>query len=143
MLLLDDEENVLRSLVRLFRRDGYRILAAGNVRDAFDLLAINDVQVILSDQRMSDMSGTEFLGRVKMLYPDTIRLVLSGYTDLNTVTDAINRGAIYRFLTKPWNDDELRKHIHQAFRTYEEQRRSNAGPAPVETGDGGEDRPLR
>ncbi|KAG1252923.1 hypothetical protein G6F68_011565 [Rhizopus microsporus] len=89
LLLLDDEENVLRSLVRLFRRDGYRILAAGNVRDAFDLLAINDVQVILSDQRMSDMSGTEFLGRVKMLYPDTIRLVLSGYTDLNTVTDAI------------------------------------------------------
>ncbi len=78
-----------------------------------------------------------------MLYPDTIRLVLSGYTDLNTVTDAINRGAIYRFLTKPWNDDELRKHIHQAFRTYEEQRRSNAGPVPVETGEGGEDRPQR
>ncbi len=144
LLLLDDEENVLRSLVRLFRRDGYRILAAGNVRDAFDLLAINDVQVILSDQRMSDMSGTEFLGRVKMLYPDTIRLVLSGYTDLNTVTDAINRGAIYRFLTKPWNDDELRKHIHQAFRTYEEQRRSNAGPTAVEAVDTGEDRsPLR
>lgn len=124
LLLLDDEENVLRSLVRLFRRDGYRILAAGNVRDAFDLLAVNDVQVILSDQRMSDMSGTEFFGRVKMLYPGTIRLVLSGYTDLNTVTDAINRGAIYRFLTKPWNDDELREHIRQAFRTYEEQRRS-------------------
>ncbi len=127
LLLLDDEENVLRSLVRLFRRDGYRILAAGNVRDAFDLLAINDVQVILSDQRMSDMSGTEFLGRVKMLYPDTIRLVLSGYTDLNTVTDAINRGAIYRFLTKPWNDDELREHIRQAFRTHDEKR----GGAPT------------
>ena len=125
LLLLDDEENVLRSLVRLFRRDGYRILAAGNVRDAFDLLAVNDVQVILSDQRMGDMSGTEFLGRVKMLYPETIRLVLSGYTDLTTVTDAINRGAIYRFLTKPWNDDELREHIRQAFRTHEEQRRSS------------------
>ncbi len=125
LLLLDDEENVLRSLVRLFRRDGYRILAAGNVRDAFDLLAINDVQVILSDQRMSDMSGTEFLGRVKMLYPDTIRLVLSGYTDLNTVTDAINRGSIYRFLTKPWNDDDLREHIRQAFRTHDEKRRDS------------------
>lgn len=122
LLLLDDEENVLRSLVRLFRRDGYRILAAGNVRDAFDLLATNDVQVILSDQRMSDMSGTEFLGRVKMLYPDTVRLVLSGYTDLATVTEAINRGAIYRFLTKPWNDDELREHIRQAFRTHDELR---------------------
>ncbi|KAF1685573.1 c-di-GMP phosphodiesterase [Pseudoxanthomonas broegbernensis] len=120
LLLVDDEENVLRSLVRLFRRDGYRILAAGNVRDAFDLLATNDVQVILSDQRMQDMSGTEFLGRVKMLYPDTVRMVLSGYTDLATVTDAINRGAIYRFLTKPWNDDELREHIRQAFRTHQE-----------------------
>jgi diguanylate cyclase (GGDEF) domain len=120
LLLVDDEENVLRSLVRLFRRDGYRILAAGNVRDAFDLLATNEVQVILSDQRMSDMSGTEFLGRVKTLYPDTVRMVLSGYTDLATVTDAINRGAIYRFLTKPWNDDELREHIRQAFRTHAE-----------------------
>jgi len=122
LLLVDDEQNVLRSLVRLFRRDGYRILAAGNVRDAFGLLATNQVQVILSDQRMQEMDGTEFLGRVKMLYPDTIRLVLSGYTDLATVTDAINRGAIYRFLTKPWDDNKLREHIRQAFRTYEAQR---------------------
>ena len=122
LLLVDDEQNVLRSLVRLFRRDGYRILAAGNVRDAFGLLATNDVQVILSDQRMSEMDGTEFLGRVKMLYPDTIRLVLSGYTDLATVTEAINRGAIYRFLTKPWDDSKLREHIRQAFQTYDSQR---------------------
>lgn len=127
LLLLDDEENVLRSLVRLFRRDGYRILTAGNVRDAFDLLASNDVQVILSDQRMSDMNGTEFLGQVKTLYPDTIRLVLSGYTDLATVTDAINRGAIYRFLTKPWSDDDLREHIRQAFLTYDGQRQRLEG----------------
>lgn len=121
LLLLDDEENILRSLVRLFRRDGYRILAASSVGDAFELLATNDVQVILSDQRMSDMSGTEFLGRVRVLYPDTVRLVLSGYTDLATVTEAINRGEIYRFLTKPWNDDDLREHIRQAFTTYESQ----------------------
>ena len=137
LLLLDDEENVLRSLIRLFRRDGYRILAAGNVRDAFDLLATNDVQVILSDQRMSDMNGTEFLGRVKMLYPNTVRLVLSGYTDLSTVTEAINRGAIYRFLTKPWNDDHLREHIRQAFRTYDEQhasRDSDRFGAQLDTG---------
>jgi len=118
LLLLDDEENILRALARLFRRDGYRVLAANNVQDAFDLLATNDVQVILSDQRMSDMSGTEFLGRVKRMYPGTVRLVLSGYTDLATVTEAINRGEIYRFLTKPWNDDELREHIRLAFAAY-------------------------
>jgi diguanylate cyclase (GGDEF)-like protein len=119
LLLLDDEENVLRSLVRLFRRDGYQILTANSVAEAFDLLASNAVQVILSDQRMPDMSGTEFLTRVRDLYPDTVRLILSGYTDLATITEAINLGAIYRFLTKPWNDDELREHIRDAFRAYE------------------------
>lgn len=119
LLLLDDEENVLRSLVRLFRRDGYQVLTANSVAEAFDLLASNGVQVILSDQRMPDMSGTEFLTRVRDLYPDTVRLVLSGYTDLATITEAINLGAIYRFLTKPWNDDELREHIRDAFRAYE------------------------
>lgn len=119
LLLLDDEENVLRSLVRLFRRDGYQILTANSVAEAFDLLASNGVQVILSDQRMPDMSGTEFLTRVRDLYPDTVRMVLSGYTDLATITEAINLGAIYRFLTKPWNDDELREHIRDAFRAYE------------------------
>lgn len=119
LLLLDDEENVLRSLVRLFRRDGYQILTANGVHEAFDLLASNSVQVILSDQRMPDMSGTEFLTRVRDLYPDTVRLILSGYTDLATITEAINLGAIYRFLTKPWNDDELREHIRDAFRAYE------------------------
>ena len=110
---------MLRSLVRLFRRDGYRILAVSSVSEALSLLATNEIQVILSDQRMSEMSGTEFLSQVKMLYPDTVRIVLSGYADLSTVTEAINRGAIYRFLTKPWNDAELREHIQQAFRTYE------------------------
>ncbi|HEY4554988.1 MAG TPA: EAL domain-containing protein [Lysobacter sp.] len=119
LLLLDDEENVLRSLVRLFRRDGYKILTANSVAEAFDLLASNDAQVILSDQRMPDMSGTEFLTRVRDLYPDTVRMVLSGYTDLATITEAINHGAIYRFLTKPWDDDELREHIRDAFRAFE------------------------
>ena len=127
LLLLDDEENVLRSLVRLFRRDGYTILTANSVRQAFDLLASNTVQVIVSDQRMPDMSGTEFLGRVRDLHPDTIRMVLSGYTDVTTITEAINRGAIYRFLTKPWTDEELREHIHAAFRAYE--RRAAGEPA--------------
>lgn len=119
LLLLDDEENVLRSLVRLFRRDGYHVLTAGSVHEAFDLLASNPVQVIVSDQRMPGMSGTEFLDRVHKLYPDTVRMVLSGYTDVASITEAINRGAIYRFLTKPWNDDELREHIQTAFRAHE------------------------
>ncbi|HEX5843110.1 MAG TPA: EAL domain-containing protein [Pseudomonas sp.] len=118
LLLLDDEENILRALARLLRRDGYKILMATRAQDAFELLAKHEVQVILSDQRMPEMSGTEFFSRVKDLHPDTMRIVLSGYTDLKSVTDAINQGAIYRFLTKPWDDEQLRQCIALAFREY-------------------------
>jgi diguanylate cyclase (GGDEF)-like protein len=116
LLLLDDEENVLRALTRALRRDGYRILTATTAQDAFEHLARNEVQVIISDQRMPELSGTEFLSQVKAMYPDTVRMVLSGYSDVTVVTDAINRGAIYKFLTKPWNDDDLRLQIQDAFR---------------------------
>lgn len=116
LLLLDDEENILRALARVLRRDGYKILMATRAQDAFELLAKHEVQVILSDQRMPEMNGTEFLSRVKNLYPHTVRIVLSGYTDLKSVTDAINEGAIYKFLTKPWDDELLRKDVAQAFR---------------------------
>lgn len=118
LLLLDDEDNILRALTRVLRRDGYRILTASTATEAFDLLARNDVQVIVSDQRMPAMSGTEFLSQVKQLYPRTIRMVLSGYTDLASVTEAINRGAIYKFLTKPWDDEQLRAHIVDAFQRF-------------------------
>jgi len=116
LLLVDDEENILRALSRALRRDGYRILTAMGAREGFELLAKNEVQVIISDQRMPDISGTEFLSQVKEMYPETVRIVLSGYTDLEAVTDAINRGAIYKFLTKPWNDGELRTQVREAFR---------------------------
>ena len=115
LLLLDDEENILRALARVFRRDGYRILSTTSISEAFKLLAENDVQVIISDQRMPEMSGTEFLSQVKAIHPETVRIVLSGYTDLKSVTDAINEGAIYKFLTKPWDDKQIRAHIQQAF----------------------------
>uniref|UniRef100_UPI0030DB15C6 EAL domain-containing protein n=1 Tax=uncultured Marinobacter sp. TaxID=187379 RepID=UPI0030DB15C6 len=118
LLLLDDETNILRALSRVLRRDGYRILSSTSVREAFELLAANDVQVIISDQRMPEMSGTEFLSQVKNIYPDTVRLVLSGYTDLKSVTDAINEGSIYKFLTKPWDDQQIRAHVKQAFVYY-------------------------
>ena len=119
LLLLDDEENILTSLTRLLRRDGYKILRATHALAAMDLLAQNRVGVIISDQRMPEMSGVEFLRRVKRLYPDTVRMVLSGYTDLKSVTDAINEGAVYKFLTKPWDDDLLRANIQEAFQRYE------------------------
>ena len=115
LLILDDEPNIIRALSRLLRRDGYRILATTEAQEAFQLLAENDVQVIISDQRMPEISGTEFLSQVKDIYPETIRIVLSGFTDLKSVTDAINEGAIYKFLTKPWEDDQLRQNVREAF----------------------------
>lgn len=116
ILLVDDEENILAALRRLLRRDGYRILTAGGGQAGLQLLAENSVDVIVSDQRMPNMTGVEFLRQVKALYPETVRLVLSGYTELQSITDAINEGAIYKFLTKPWEDDLLRANIEEAFR---------------------------
>lgn len=115
ILLVDDEPNILNALSRLFRRDGYRIFTATNAHDAFEILAGNNVHVVISDQRMPEMSGTQFLARVKSIYPDTVRIVLSGYSDVKSVTEAINEGAIYRFETKPWNDEELRNYVRKAF----------------------------
>ncbi|MEO8459848.1 MAG: EAL domain-containing protein [Dokdonella sp.] len=119
LLLVDDEPNVLKSLARLLRREGYEIHMATGAKEGFDILARHKIQVIVSDQRMPGISGTEFLSQVKEMYPDTVRMVLSGYTDLATVTSAINRGAIYRFLTKPWDDEDLRTQISEAFRSFD------------------------
>jgi len=119
LLLLDDEPNVLSSLMRLLRRDGYQILPAHNAQEAFSLLATHEVQVVVSDQRMPEMSGTDFLSRVRKLYPGTVRIILSGYAELESVLNAINRGEIYRFYTKPWDDQALRDNIRDAFRYHE------------------------
>jgi PAS domain S-box-containing protein len=119
LLLLDDEPNILRSLRRVFRAQPWTVHTAGTPDEAFELLARHPVGVVMSDQRMPLMRGTDFLARVKQLYPDTMRIVLSGYTELQSVTDAINEGAIYKFLTKPWNDEALNQEIEQAFRQHE------------------------
>lgn len=126
LLLVDDEENIASALVRLLRRDGYRILKANGGQAGLDLLEQHEVGVIVSDQRMPEMSGVEFLSRVKDLYPSTVRMVLSGYTELASVTDAINRGAIYKFLTKPWDDAQLRADVEEAFQRFEAMRKEEA-----------------
>ena len=115
LLLVDDEENITSALVRLLRRDGYNILRANSGEAGLALLAQNEVGVIISDQRMPEMSGVEFLSKVRERYPDTVRIVLSGYTELNSVTDAINRGAVYKFLTKPWEDESAAGQCGRGF----------------------------
>ncbi|HEX6828358.1 MAG TPA: EAL domain-containing protein, partial [Burkholderiales bacterium] len=119
LLIVDDEPNVLASLNRALRREDYRILAVGSPQEGMEMLATHNVGVILSDQRMPEMTGTEFLSRVKLMYPRVVRIILSGHTDLATITDAINRGAVYKFLTKPWEDAVLRATLREAFERYE------------------------
>jgi CheY-like chemotaxis protein len=119
LLLVDDEENILASLKRLLRRGDFHIVTATSAAEGLQRLAEIDVDVIVSDQRMPNMTGVEFLRRAKDLYPHTVRIVLSGYTELQSITDAINEGSIYKFLTKPWEDDLLRANIEEAFRQKE------------------------
>jgi CheY-like chemotaxis protein len=116
LLLVDDEPHICAALARMLRPDGYSILTANSGSEGLELLSVNPVQVIISDQRMPGMSGTEFLDTVRQLYPDTVRIILSGYTDLAVVTDAVNRGAVFKFLTKPWDDEMLRETVRDAFR---------------------------
>lgn len=115
LLIVDDDLNIVNSLKRLLRKDGYHIVTAESGPEGLQRLAENEVDVIVSDQRMPGMTGVEFLRRTKELYPETIRMVLSGFTELCTITDAINEGAIYKFLTKPWDDERVRTHIQEAF----------------------------
>jgi len=115
LLLVDDEPNVLSSLKRLFRRDGHLIYTANGGAEGLEILAQYPIDVIMSDQRMPGMTGVEFLRAAKAKYPETIRIILSGYAELQYVTEAINEGAIYRFLSKPWDDEQLREQVQKAF----------------------------
>jgi response regulator RpfG family c-di-GMP phosphodiesterase len=143
LLLVDDEKNILSALKRLLHQEKYQILTATSAPDALQILAATPVDVIVSDHRMPDMTGVEFFRIAKEIYPETVRIMLSGYTELQSVTDAVNEGSIYKFLTKPWDDDQLKVHIAEAFhrkglanenlRLNEELRIANAALAKTNT----------
>ncbi|AEF54715.1 HD domain-containing phosphohydrolase [Marinomonas posidonica] len=117
LLLVDDEQNVLSSLKRLFRKSNYTILTANSGQEGLDLLANHSVQVIISDARMPEMSGPEFLAIVAEQYPDTIRILLTGQADIESVIDAINRGKVSNYIQKPWDDDHIKELVSDAFNT--------------------------
>lgn len=115
VLCVDDEENILASLRRLLRREPYELLTCASATEALDLLGRRTVQLVISDQRMPDMSGVRFFQHVKTVQPDTVRVILSGYADAALIVEAINQGEVYRFLAKPWNDEELKTAIQQCL----------------------------
>ncbi|NVE00526.1 EAL domain-containing protein [Massilia sp. BJB1822] len=118
LLIVDDDAFMLDVLSDFLSQDGYRILTAQTAAEGFDILARHRVQVILCDQCMPLMSGTEFMERVKNLAPDTFRIMLSAYADLTPIMAAINHGAIDRFYTKPWKGAVLRENIREGFRLH-------------------------
>lgn len=118
LLIIDDEVEITKSLFRQFRRK-YNVFAVNNANDAFPILDKEDIHVILSDQRMPGLTGVDFFSKIKDLYPDTLKLILSGYSDLEAVMGAINEGQVFRFLTKPWNPMELELALDEAFEKYD------------------------
>lgn len=119
VLLVDDEPEILFSLQGLLRRE-FELHTAESGREALQLLEQHPIHVLMTDQRMPEMSGTELISRVKTLYPDIIRIVFTGYADIKAVIEAINTGSPYRYLTKPWDPDELVTVLHEATSWYEE-----------------------
>ncbi len=119
VLCVDDEPNILSSLRRLFRKEPYRLLTARSAAEALQLLDHHRVQLVICDQRMPDMSGITFLSQVKASYPDIIPIILSGFTDVDAITESINKGHLYKFFLKPWNDRDLKIEIRKALEHYD------------------------
>lgn len=114
VLFVDDEANILASIQRLLRKEAYQFRSTTSPIDALRLVAEEEFAVVVSDHRMPEMEGTRFLEQVKEISPRSVRILLTGYADLNSTIDAINRGSVYRFISKPWSDQELLAIIHQA-----------------------------
>ncbi len=119
VLFVDDEVNILKALQRLLRNEPIDVLTASNPNEALELIARAGPQVIVSDQRMPEMSGADFLASVRDRHSDIVRMMLTGYTDMTIAVEAINKGEIFRLITKPWNDEELKATLRQAFDHYD------------------------
>lgn len=119
ILFVDDEVNILRALRRLFMDDDYDVYTANSGKEALEILAQEgEMAVIVSDQRMPEMTGVDFLEKSKKVAPHSVRILLTGYADINAAVDAINRGGAFRYLHKPWQDDELLQTVQAAFKYY-------------------------
>jgi len=124
LLLVDDDDNVRRALKRVFRKEPYEVEDCNSARSAMDKLSESKFDIILSDFKMPHINGLDFLKWVHDFHPDTIRIMLTGQADMDTAVRAINEGEIYRFFTKPWDDQDLRISIQIAAEQLKLQRRN-------------------
>ncbi|HWS16170.1 MAG TPA: ATPase, T2SS/T4P/T4SS family [Candidatus Methylomirabilis sp.] len=118
LLFVDDEESVLHALRRIFLEENYEILTALTAEDALRILEGGTVHLVVTDHRMPGMTGAQFLREVKKQWPETIRIMLTGYADVQSILGAVNEGAVYKFITKPWNDEDLRLSVSLALQQY-------------------------
>ncbi len=118
ILIVDDEPENLRALERLFRQH-YEVLTANSGALALEVLRENDVALLITDQRMPGMTGIELLTSTVALRPRMVRLILTGYTDVDALVEAINCGQVYRYITKPWSNEELRLTVRRALEHFE------------------------
>lgn len=125
ILYVDDEEHNLFSFKATFRMK-YQVYTAISGDEAMEILKKKPINIIITDQRMPNMTGVEFLEEVLKVYPDPMRILLTGYADMGAVVDAVNRGKIFHYLTKPWNEEELDKTITDAFSLYTEKQKIKA-----------------
>jgi len=118
MLLVDDEQPVLRSLQRMLRREDFPVITATSGAEALQLLKENEVAVVVSDYRMPEMNGVQLLDKVRAIDPDTRRIILTGQADMETVISAVNRGTVSKFITKPWQTKQLAEELRDAHREH-------------------------
>ena len=118
ILVVDDEPANVRALERLFKQD-YDVFTAGSGADALFLLEHHDMALLIADQRMPGMSGIELMQRTARLRPHMVRILLTGYTDVDSLIEAINSGYVYKYITKPWNNDDLSLTVARALEHYE------------------------
>lgn len=117
ILYVDDEENNLISFKANFRVK-YNVMTALSGNEAMKVMEVHPIEIIITDQRMPNITGVEFLEQVIEKYPDPMRILLTGYADMNAVIDAVNKGKIFHYLTKPWNEQELEETITRALEQY-------------------------
>lgn len=123
VLYIDDEPNNITSFRAAFRRL-FNIFTAESAEEGRKILETESIQVILSDQRMPKMTGIEFFQSILESHPDPIRILITGYTDINAVIDAINVGQVYKYLSKPWNEEEVKNTIYKSYEVFDLRRKN-------------------
>lgn len=119
LLIVDDEPNVISALKRIFMDEPYKVYSAGGALEAMETLKTYSVKVVISDEGMPEITGSEFLSMVRLDYPNIVRIMLTGHASIEAAMKAINEGEIYRFFLKPWNELELRFAVRSAFEKYD------------------------